>query len=379
MDSGGAATNTLLGMDGVRRHGFDSTLVYGRTLDKDGRIAEDITRLGIPALTLPSLVRHVSPVRDVQALIALYRVMKKGKYALVHTHTSKAGALGRMAARFLRKPVVHTAHGHIFYGYFGPLQTSVYTCAERVLATWSNALVSLTEDETTESLRRGIGRPDRFHTIPSGVPLARFMEVNRAAGQEQRRRLGVQADDVLFVSVGRLVPVKGFDRLLQAFADYRAAGRKGCLAIVGDGPERPALEAAAARLGVTPHVLFTGHMDDVRPALAAADVFVLASRNEGMGRVIVEAMAAGLPVIATAVGGIVSLLRSGNSGILITNGDVASFSAAMQELTTDVRRRLEMGETARREVYPDYDLETMSAQLASLYRSVLRHERTQGR
>lgn len=371
MDAGGAATNTLLGMDGVRNHGFDVTLVYGRTNDPDGSISARVRDMGIPAVLIPFLVRDVSPISDLRAAAAIYRIMKAGKFALVHTHTSKAGALGRIAARCLRTPVIHTPHGHIFYGYFGPLGTTVYTHVERFLARWSHGLVSLTEDETIECLKRAIGRREQFHTIPSGVPLAHFMGIARQDGLDLRHHWGLHDKSVLFVSAGRLVPIKGFDSLLRSFAVCRAHNPHCFLGIVGDGPERASLEKLAASLGVDRCVRFAGHMHDIRPALSAADVFVLASKNEGMGRVIVEAMAAGLPVIATKVGGIVNLLRSNDTGILVAKDDTVALADAMRELADDRTRRLRMGACARAEVYPEYDLETMVARLADLYRQTI--------
>jgi glycosyltransferase involved in cell wall biosynthesis len=379
LDRGGSTTNTLTSVRLQRNRQFETALAYGVTRPPPDSLVQTLRAEGIACHFLPSLVRDPAPWRDAAAFLALLRLLRRERYDLVHTHTSKAGVLGRLAAARVGLPAVHTAHGHVFYGYFGPILTRAFVLVERAMARRSARLVSLTDAETRESLERRIGRPEQYVTIPSGVPLARFRNLDPALGASFRARWAIPPDAVLIVSVGRLTAVKGFDLLLPAFAQTRFPESPGFLALVGDGEERSALERLAGALGVRSRVIFTGDLDDVRSALAAADFFVLASRNEGMGRAIVEAMAAGLPAVAPAVGGVPEVIRHGENGLVVPTGDPAALAAALGTLASDPARRRAMGRRAAEWVYPRFDEATMVDALAALYREVLAEHAKVGR
>lgn len=371
LDVGGSSTSTLISVDRLRAHGFETALAYGPTHDPDGRIARLLAERGVVRFFIPSLRRAPAPWRDLAALFALIRLVRRERFDLVHTHTSKAGVLGRLAAGACRLPVVHTPHGHIFYGYFGPLLTQLFVYVERGLAPGTTRIVSLTDAETRESLERRIGRPAQYVTIPSGVPLTQFSDLPETLGQTFRAVWRIPPKAVLFVSAGRLTPIKGFDLLLRAWAQIPRREPPLYLALVGDGEQRSALETLAAETGIADHVRFTGEQPDIRGALQAADAFVLASRNEGMGRVFVEAMAAGRPPIGTTVGGVPTLIRDRENGLLVPPEDPAALAQAMAALADDPAWRRALGARARTSVYPLYDEDTMLARLADLYRHVL--------
>ncbi len=371
LDSGGAATNTLVSVEGLRAHGFDTSLLYGKTHAPDGHIRERLEAGGVPALYLPEMVRDVAPLQDARAFRVIRRQLAAEDYDLVHTHSSKAGALGRLAARGRRLPIVHTPHGHIFYGYFGRLPTSLFVAAERYLARHTNRLVSLTDDETREALAHGIGRPEQYVTIASGVPLQRFAEPLPGEGEAFRHAHGIPLDATLVVSTGRLVPIKGFDLLIRAFAASPACRAAVYLAILGDGPERETLKELARQEGVEERVRFVGRMDDVRPALRASDVFVLASRNEGMGRSLVEALTGGCAVVATDAGGIPTFLAHESNGLLVPREDVGALAAALERLVTRPELRDELARNAPASVAVEFDQDTMVERLAELYHDVL--------
>ncbi len=370
LDQGGSTTNTLTSVSRQRNRGFDTALAYGITRPKPEKLLQPLIEQGIACHFIPSLVRDPTPWKDVMALRALLRLMRKERYDLAHTHTSKAGVLGRIAAGRIGLPCVHTAHGHIFYGYFGSMLTRMFVLVERFMARRAARLISLTDAETRESIARRIGRPEQYVTIPSGVPLGNFRNPDAALGVAFRAKWAVPHDAVLAVSVGRLTPVKGFDLLLQAFARSLLA-QTGYLAIVGDGEDRALLEATANSIGAGSRIIFAGHMDDVLPALAAADFFVLASRNEGMGRAIVEAMAAGLPVVASAVGGVPEVVRHGENGLLVPKCRIPELVASLNQMAADPELRKSMGHNAANWVFPRFDETTMLDSLDNLYREVL--------
>jgi glycosyltransferase involved in cell wall biosynthesis len=372
LDCGGAATNTIDSADLLRSYGFDTELAYGVTRDPDGKIGAKLESLRLPCHFLPDLVREIAPWRDVRTVLGLKHLIQRQRYDLVHTHTSKAGTLGRLAARWCGVPAVHTPHGHIFYGYFGRLTTRLFVGVERAMARGTARLVSLTDLETRDSLERNIGRPEQYSTIPSGVPLDTFRDTPCSAGRAFRRELDIPDNAVLFVSAGRLVRVKGFDVLLQGFAEASFGRPDILLAIVGDGEEHARLEALVMKLGIESRVRLAGHRHDIRPALRAADAFVLCSRNEGMGRALIEAMCAGLPVIGTDVGGVPVFLRHMENGWLVPRSDVSALARAMETLAASAELRQRLGQAAARSVYPEYDRATMIRRLADLYRPVIR-------
>ena len=355
----------------MRKHGFATALAYGVTNDPDGQISADLAERGIPLFRLPHLVRPPAPISDLRTLGDIKRLLRTNPFDIVHTHSSKAGVLGRLAAASAGVPAVHTPHGHVFYGYFGKALTRLFVLIERWMAGRARRIVSLTDIETRECLDRKIGTPSQYVTIHSGVPLARFRNVDAETGVRFRRDLNVPPDHVLFVSVGRLVPVKGFDLLIRGFAASHSESGNVHLAIVGNGSEKALLEQMTRDAGIAEHVTFTGALDDVCGVLAAADAFVLASRNEGMGRAVIEAMAAGLPVIASAVGGIPAVVGDRRNGILVPPEDPHALAKAVAEMAASPDLREELGRNGAESVYPEYDEDTMIEQLATLYREVL--------
>lgn len=376
LDCGGSAISTILAVDRLRNHNFQTALAFGRTNDPDGSIRELLSRRAITSLYLPELVRDPSPRRDLAALNGIRRLLKQGGYDLVHTNTSKAGALGRLAAHWRGIPVVHTPHGHIFYGYFPRPVTAFYVAIERFLARYTARIISLTDAETREALARGIGRKEQYVTIPCGVALEQFRNIPANLGAAFRSNLQIPAEALVFLSVGRLVPVKGFDILLNAFAraDFAvspAQQKNVFLVIVGDGEERRGLESLAGQLGVSNRVRFTGELQDIRGTLGGSNAFVLASRNEGLGTVFIEAMAAGLAVIGPAVGGVPSLIQDRQSGLLFPGENSAALAKALSEIALDDELRNRLGQNGASKVAPRYEHDAFVARLAALYAEVL--------
>src|SRR5216117_3447859 len=308
---GGSPENTVATVVALARAGYACTLAVSFRESVDA-VLEDARRRGCRLVDVPSLGREVALASDVAAVYRLLRLIGADRPHIVHTHTSKAGFVGRLAARIARVPaVIHQPHGHVFYGYFGPRRTAVYTALERRAAAWCDRIITLTERGTDEHLARGIGSPAQYVTVPSGVPTAR-LRATAPSRPVARARLEVEAEAYLVVGFGRLVPIKGFDLLDEALPRLRAGVPTARVLLVGDGPERAALERRAEVLGVADRLHVTGIVTDVVTPLAAADVVAAPSRNEGMGRALVEAMALGIPVVGAAVGGIPAVLVDGD-------------------------------------------------------------------
>ena len=341
---GGSAENTLATMLALEAAGYAGSLAVG-VAASDAASVNDARRRGATLPDVPGLGREVGP-RDAAALVRLWRLMRAQQPAIVHTHTSKAGFIGRLAARLAGVPVViHQPHGHIFYAYYGPRRTAFYVALERLAARWTDRIVTLTERGIDEHLVRGIGERAQYRAVPSGVPTAELRAAAPTRGVA-RARLRLPDDAFVVVGLGRFVPVKGFDVLITALPTLAAAVPSTCVLLVGDGPERVALEAQAGRLGVRDRLRFTGVTPDIAVCLAAADVLAAPSRNEGMGRALVEGMALGLPVVGSEVGGIPAVIADGETGWLVPPGDAAALAEALVELGRDAALCAKLGAAA---------------------------------
>lgn len=378
MDMGGSAQNTLLTCRGLADR-YAVTLAFGPTAESRMTEAEraqveagldDARRHGVRTLLIPSLVRPIDPVQDALALMEIYRWIRRLAPDIVHTHTSKAGLLGRLAARLARVPkVVHTAHGHVFYGHFGRLLTRLFLVIERLADRITDRQVALTRGEGADDLRLKVTRPEKLVTIHSGVDVARFA----AAGEENRAArsdFGLPEAVPIVGFVGWLIPVKGPEVLLDAMGGVWANHPSAVLAYVGKGEMETELRQRVRDEGLPDRVCFLGWRNDVARVLPLFDLLVLPSRNEGMGRVLVEAMAAGLPVVASRVGGVPDLVAHGVNGLLVPPGEPPALAAAIGRILghPDLARR--MGESGRRRA-SRFSLETMVEKIDALYQELI--------
>jgi glycosyltransferase involved in cell wall biosynthesis len=377
MDRGGSARNTFLTVHGHDRKRFRVGLVYGRsvplTTEEAALTKADLKLLsqaGVKVFEVATLVREVRPILDARATLALWRLLRRERPAIVHTHTSKAGAVGRLAAWLARVPVViHTPHGHIFYGYCGTVASAIIRLFERLLAKITDRIVTLTDRGAQEHVLYKIAGQEKFATIHSGIDLAHFRSV-LVDPAIKRKELGLPPEGPIVGTVGRLVPIKGLQWLLKAAPGVLADFPQACFVIIGDGPLLGELRQLTATLGIGLHVVFVGAREDVPECLAALDLFVLPSLNEGMGRVLLEAMAVGCPVVATRVGGIPDIVADGTTGLLVPPRDDRALAEAILTLLRDRSRRAAYGEAARRHVDGRFDVETMVRNIERLYDEV---------
>ena len=369
---GGSSENTIASCVALNSAGYDCILATSFR-ESDAASLADARRRGCRMVDVSALGREIAPLADLTALAQLVRLIRRERPAVVHTHTSKAGFVGRLAAVIARAPaVIHQPHGHIFYGYYGRRGTAVFTALERRAARWTDRIITLTDRGTAEHLAHGIGRAEQYVTVPSGVPTAELRAAAPARG-EARARLGLDADAIVIVGLGRLVPIKGFDLLVRALPIVASQVPSARVLLVGEGAERAHLETIAASLGVAGRLRLTGETTDVAPYLAAADVVTVPSRNEGMGRVIVEAMALGRPVVATAVGGIPDVVTDGECGRLVAPEDVDALAAALIELGRDPALRRKLGEAAAQRAEA-FSTAVAREKLLAVYAALLRQK-----
>jgi len=348
LDRGGSSDCTLLQAIGAAERGHRVTVLSGPAASPTRLLARAGAQRRLRLLALPSLAREVSPLHDLRALFQITAHLRAERYDIVHTHTSKAGALGRVAALLCgRRPiVVHQPHGHLFYGYYGKVATALLIRAERLLAPLAHVLVALSFRGAEEHLSRRVGRPGQFRVVRSGIDLRAFRRAPAERGAA-RNRLGYGEQDLVVGSLCRLEPIKGVEDLLRGFLIACRRRPRLRLFIGGGGPLRERLLETARAAGAAGRVTIAADWVAPEEVLPALDLFVLASRNEGMGRALVEAMAARLPVIACAVGGVPEVLEEGRDGLLIPPADAEAIALAIGRLADDPRLRSELAARAR--------------------------------
>lgn len=383
LDMGGSAQNTLLTALNLDPQRYSVCLIKGSSHESAMTEAEgqlvisqlaNAEKLGIEVIDLPSLVRRISPVNDLKAFSSIFRLLRRMKPHIVHTHTSKAGILGRLAAWMARVPtIIHTPHGHVFYGHFGRSLSRIFLQMERLLGKITHHHIALTPEECNDYLSLRVAQPNNTSVIHSGVDLQRF---SKGAKQrtEKRKELGFSPHSLVVGYVGWLIPIKGVTYLVNAMAKIVEQHPKSLLVLVGKGDDKGEeeikLKEQVERAGLADKVRFLGWRPDVDEIMGCFDIFVLPSLNEGMGRVLVEAMAAGLPIVASRVGGIPDLVKHGENGLLVPPADTSALEKAISALLQDGARRKRMGKAGKKMCGP-YSAEAMVEQIDVLYTELL--------
>lgn len=312
---------------------------------------------------LPSLRRSLHPLRDLRALIDLYVCFRSRRPDVVHTHSSKAGVLGRVAARAAGVPVIHTVHGWSFASLRG-WRRSLVIGLERMLARFTTRIVVVSDTDRRDGINARIGTPEQYVLIRSGVALDGFRTTTARA--VAREALGIDAGALVIGSVGRLAAQKDPLTMVEAFARIAATHPHAVLVMAGSGPLAEAVSTRAYELRVADRVRLLGERRDVADVLRAFDVFVLSSRWEGLPRSLVEAMAAGLPVVATSVNGVPEIVEDGRTGLLVPPGDAETLARTVARLLDDDVTRRRLG-TAAAAAVGEFDVDTMARRLEHVY------------
>jgi glycosyltransferase involved in cell wall biosynthesis len=370
MNLGGPAHHVTLLSRGLDRAGYETLLVSGRV----GPGEKEYTNLeGVTVRYLDSLGPEISPLRDLRALVALIRLIRAYRPSIVETHTSKAGMLGRTAVLFTRRPrpvVIHTYHGHVLHGYFGPVKNRGLRFVERALARVSDLLIGVSSATVDELVELGIAPRSKFAVVPLGLELEPFLSLDLEPDSAFREEVGAGAEETVFTYTGRLAPIKRLDTMLRAIAIARESGAQVRVAVVGDGELRPDLEDLARELRCSDSVHFLGYRLDLARIAAGSDAALLTSDNEGTPVSLIEAAAAGRPAVATKVGGVPDIVIEG-SGLLAAAGDERAVAAAMVRLAEDPGLRRRMGSRARDHVHDRFAASRLLRDVDSLYSGLL--------
>jgi glycosyltransferase involved in cell wall biosynthesis len=384
LNIGGPAIQATTLPDRLVRHGFETLLIYGRVSPGEGDMSYLLEGRRSRTAYIPHMHRSISPPDDARAFAAVYRLVREFRPDILHTHTAKAGAIGRTAALLCRRRdgtrirTVHTYHGHVFEGYFR--YPGVFIGLERVLAPVTDRLIGISP-EIAAVLREKyrIGRPDQWNVIQLGFDLDAFAAaVDDAVRADARRALGIDAHVPTVTIVGRLTAIKQHDlflRVARAVHDRDASVR---FLIVGDGELRGGLERLTADLGLADVVRFLGWRKDLATVYAATDVCVLTSRSEGTPVALIEALASGVPVVSTDVGGVRDVVDSPLAGRIARDGDVDALASAVVASLVPAGRAPDLRRARRRSMVDRYGIDRLTDDIASLYRTLLAPIRSGG-
>lgn len=371
---GGAQKMLLQLLQKLDREKFQPILISGRNVDGGPGLFPELPG-DVETILLDDVVREISPFKDVKAFLRLRSVLGRKRLDILHLHTSKAGVLGAFAGRMAGVgKIIYTPHGHIFgknaaipglenssrlkMKFLLELRKRAYSACDRIVA--------LSEQDRDEQVALGLAQADKFDVIMNGIDDSFFCPLEAHRIKALKERHSISDDDFVIGSVGRLSKEKGHDILLAVFAKIADAHPSAKLLLVGDGAEKNKLMAAHPALGDAGRVIFAGSMEDVRPALAAMKIFVLPSRYESQGIAAMEAMASGLPVVASDVGGVRAIINDGQDGLLARPlpDDLADKIA---RLLSDANLRDKLSLNAMRRAKADFTLSRMLSQYEKLY------------
>jgi glycosyltransferase involved in cell wall biosynthesis len=369
---GGADENTLLSCNGQAALGHDVHLIFGAEVSPAmvGRLHP-----GVRAHQIQDLGRSVAPVKDARATWSLTSLLRELRPQILHTHTSKAGAVGRVAARLAGIPgIVHGIHILPFLN-VGRTEHVTYLAAERLLAPVTDAFVSVSRGMQDSALAHGIGPARKHVVVPSGMDIDRFRHAAPVSTTEVAEAFGcgmpAATDLQLLVMVAALEPRKRVIPFLDAFAAIAAAHPRAALAVLGEGPEREAILRRAAALGLADRVALLGYRTDVERWIARATVCVLASEREGLPRAVVQYVLAARPTVATALPGLDGLIRDGHNGFLVPVADLHRMVPPITRLLGDPVLADAMTQAARQIDLSPWSTGHMVSRLEDVYRTVL--------
>jgi glycosyltransferase involved in cell wall biosynthesis len=377
LNVGGPAIQTITLTRRLEERGYNTTLLRGREGPQEGSMDDLAARLGVAPVLVPCLRRD--PGRwDAAALADLVRLMRAERPQIVHTHAAKAGTLGRAAAllafRGARRPIlIHTYHGHSLSGYFHPRVAAAYRLIERALGRLTDRLIAVSEEVRDELVAMGVAPIWKFAVVPLGFDLRPFAadgEMAAELGGRLRAELGLPRSAPVVTMVARMVAIKRVDRFLRMAAGLaRTSGAH--FLLVGDGELRRSLMALPEALELGPRLTWAGFRRDMPAVYFASDVVVQTSDNEGTPVSLIEAQAAGRPVVSTRVGGVASVVADGQTGYIVERDDIPAMTQKVQRLLEDAVLRRRLGAAGRERAMARFGLDRLLCDLDGLYRDLL--------
>jgi len=371
MDWGGSPDIVRILCERLDAKTYDIRLVLGPTAYSSKKTKDFFEKFKNNIFHMTHLKRRINIFEDILAFFSLYRLFRKEKFDIVHTHTAKAGFIGRIAARLAgARFVVHTPHGHNLYGYFGPLGTFLIVILEKFATLFADKIIVLTSIEKSDMVRYNICKSSHIEIIHSGLELERY-NITEINTEKKKAEFNVGVDHFLVGMISRLESVKGPGYFIDACRYIAEKLPKTRFLIVGDGTLKENLISRSKKLNIEDKVIFAGWREDITEILPILDVLVLPSLNEAVGRILLEAGISGKPVVATEVGGIPDIVKNNMTGILVPPADSEKIAEAVISLLRDEEKRFEMGRAARDWVNTNFSANRMVSEIHNLYKSLL--------
>jgi len=368
---GGAQENTIYTAELLDKKRFNASIISGPQTGSEGSLIEEARARDVQIKIMPSLLREISPLNDVITMINLVRIFRQEPIDIIHTHSSKAGIIGRLAAHIAGIPIIiHTVHGWSFHDFMSPIIRQIYIILERWAASFTDAIIVVTQKDIQKGLDAHIGKPEKYHLIRSAIPMEQF-KPNQSTRDYQRNQFNIPTEAIIIGNVGRFSPQKNpFDWIKIA----GQIGRKNpqvYFLLVGDGPLRKEVEIQIEKEKLSNRFILTGLRRDVPELLSVMDIFLITSLWEGLPRVILQAMSMRLPIVANRADGASEVIQNGVNGFLCEPGTIDCAVKACQKLVSNPTLRHELGEKGYNTVCKEFDLDRMIKQIEQLYTDIL--------
>ena len=357
---------------------FESMLIGGEKQESEASSLYITENLGLTIRVIPEMTRSIGIINDIKAYLKISKIIKEFRPDIVHTHASKAGAIGRIAARRNKVPfIVHTFHGHVFEHYFGKAKTSLIMAMERYLASFTDRIVAIGNAQKNDLGKRfKICSENKIVTIPLGFELEKFSESVDAKRSNFRKTYSLNENQVAVGIIGRLVPIKNHRLFIDVLSDLKMRDVPVKAFVIGDGELKEELIKYARSLNLSvgvddSDIVFTSWIKNVDEAMAGLDIVALTSRNEGTPVSLIEAQATGKVVISTDVGGVKDVMSDGESGILCPDNDKSKFCESLEKLILDKNLRTQMGEKGKEFTKEKFHVNRLVSDIKKLYLELL--------
>jgi len=378
---GGATENTLLSVEGLNDLGYDTRILTGPNIETEGSMFERAAKHGVHVDVVAELKRSIHPIFDALAFVKLFTYIRRGRFDIVHTHSSKAGILGRLAARTAGVPiVVHTVHGLPFHGYQTAFMRRAFIVAERFGARLSHRLVAVSKTIVQKALAEGVGSTEQFVVIRSGIELGHYAPEHDHRAETLRRQLGVEQGDLVVGTIARFSILKGHQYIIDAIPRVIEEVPRAKFLFVGSGELEDEFKKRVADAGIADHVIFAGLVEQASIPLyvAAMDVVAHTSLLEGLARVLPQALAARKPVVSFDIDGAHEIVINEKTGYLVPPGDRDRLVTSIVSLLRDEAKRRRFGEAGAEIVAREWSVEKMVSELDAEYRKLLAQHQSRG-
>ncbi len=368
---GGAQENTIFTVEGLLKKGYDVTLISGPGIGPEGSLVEKVKRKGIKLIIIPELRREINPFLDTIAFLKIYSLIKKEKYILVHTHSSKAGILGRIAAKlaYWRIIVIHTIHGLPFYPEQHKFLNFIYVNLERFCSLFTNKIICVGRVMKEKTLSAHIGKEKKFVVIYSGFAVEKYTD-SQINPEKERKKWGLEGENLVIGKIGRLFPLKGQEYLLEVLPRIKKVLPRIKLVFVGEGILHKSLEEMAENLGIKDAVIFTGLLpaEEIPKIISTFDLLCHTSLREGLPKTVAQGLAAGKPVVAFDVDGTKEVIINEETGYLVPAKDTEKLASTIIKALSNMDKSKEMAREGQRLIKKLFPVEVMVNSIEKVYK-----------